>query len=58
MYDGGSYKDDLLISVTENSAPSSVTSLRNQIFIMFTTDSNGIGKGFSAKITFGIRTCC
>ena len=58
MYDGGSYKDDLLISVTENSAPSSVTSLRNQIFIMFTTDSNGIGKGFSAKITFGIRTFC
>ena len=54
MYDGGSYKDDLLISVTENSAPSSVTSLRNQIFIMFTTDNNGIGKGFTTKISFGM----
>ena len=53
LYDGGSDIDDLLISVTGNSAPSLVTSLRNQIFIMFTTNSNEIGKGFTAKFTFG-----
>ena len=54
MYDGGSYKDDVLISATGNSAPSSVTSLGNQMFIIFTTNGNGVGKGFTAKITFGI----
>ena len=53
MYDGGSDKDDLLISVTGNSAPSPITTLRNQMFIMFNTDGNGVGKGFTAKITFG-----
>ena len=53
IHDGGSEKDDLLISVTGNSAPSPVTSLRNQMFIMFTTNSNGVGKGLTAKITFG-----
>ena len=56
IYDGGSNKDELLISVTGNSAPSQVTSLRNQMFIMFIndSDSNGLGKGFTAKIKFGI----
>ena len=58
MYDGGSYKDQLLIAVTGNSAPSSVTSLKNQIFIMFISDSKGVGKGFTAKIIFGIRLTC
>ena len=53
LYDGGSDKDELLISVTGNSAPSLVKSLRNQIFIMFTTDSYGVGKGFTANIEFG-----
>ena len=53
IYDGGSDKDKLLIFVTGNSVPSPVTSLGNQMFIMFTTDSNGVGKGFTAKITFG-----
>ena len=32
---------------------SKVTSKGNQIFIIFTTDGNGVGKGFIAKITFG-----
>ena len=55
LYDGGSDKDDMLISVTtRSSAPSQVTSSRNQIFIMFTTDNNGIGKGFTTKISFGM----
>ena len=53
IYDGGSDKDELIISETGNSAPSPVTSLANQIFIFFTTDGNGVGKGFIAKITFG-----
>ena len=55
FYDGGSDKDELLSSVTGNSAPSPVTSLRNQIFIKFISYpySNGIGKGFTAKISFG-----
>ena len=56
IYDGGSSKDILLISITGNSIPSPVTSLGNQMFITFTTDGNGVGKGFTTKITFGIRT--
>ena len=53
MYDGGSYKDGLLNSLTGNSVPSPVTSLGNQMSITFTTDGNAVGKGFTAKITFG-----
>ena len=56
MYDGGSEKDELLNSLTGNSIPSPVTSLGNQIFITFTSDGNGVGKGFTAKITFGNKT--
>ena len=52
-YDDGSDKNNLLISETGNSAPSPVSSLGNQIFIMFTTDGIKGGKGFTAKITFG-----
>ena len=53
IYNGGSDKDELLISETGNSVPSSVTSLKNQIFITFTTFGNGVGKGFTTKLTFG-----
>ena len=53
FYNGGSDKDELLSSVTGNSALSPVTSMRNQIFIKFFSDANGVGKGFTAKITFG-----
>ena len=53
MYGGGSDKDELLSSMTGNSALSSLTSLRNQIFIKFISNSNGVGKGFTAKILFG-----
>ena len=52
-YDDGSDKYNLLISETGNSAPSPVTSLGNQMFIMFTADGIEGGKGFTAKITFG-----
>ena len=54
MYDGGSEKDEWLNSLTGNSIPSPVKSLRNQMFITFTADGNGLGKGFTAKISFGI----
>ena len=54
IYDGGSDKDELLNSLTGNSIPSPVKSLRNQMFITFTADGNGLGKGFTAKISFGI----
>ena len=53
LYNGGSDKDELLSSETGNSAPSPITSLRNQMFIKFSSDGNGVGKGFTAKITFG-----
>ena len=56
LYDGGSNKDELLNSLTGNSVPSPVTSLGNQMFIIFTSDGNGVGKGFTAKIAFGNRT--
>ena len=55
IYDGGSDKDESIISLSGNSAPSPVKSLRNQMFITFTADGNGVDKGFTAKITFGIR---
>ena len=53
IYDGGSDKDELLSSETGNSVPSHITSLRNQMFIKFSSDDNGVGKGFTAKIIFG-----
>ena len=53
IYNGGSDKDESIISLSGNSVPSPVTSLGNQVFIIFTTDGNGIDKGFTAKITFG-----
>ena len=52
-YNDGSDKYNLLNSETGNSTPSKVTSLRNQMFIMFITDGNVGGKGFTGKITFG-----
>ena len=58
LYDGGSNKDEMLNSLTGNSVPSQVTSLGNQMFIIFTSDGNGVSKGFTAKIAFGSRTIC
>ena len=53
MFDGGSNKDELISSLTGNPALSPITSLRNQLFIKFSSDGNGVGKGFTAKISFG-----
>ena len=59
IYDDGSdnISSLLIFNKTGNSVPSPITSNKNQMFIMFITDSNGV-KGFTANITFGIRTCC
>ena len=55
VYEGGSDKDEILISVTGNSGGQSLggQSLGNQISIIFTKDVNEVGKGFTAKISFG-----
>ena len=53
IYDGGSDKDELLRSVTGNYAPLPLTSMRNQVYVMYTTNGNEVGKGFTAKIKFG-----
>ena len=60
IYDGGSTKDDQLISMTGNSASfwlnsasSQLMSSGSQLFIEFSSNGNGIGKGFSASIKFG-----
>ena len=60
IYNGGSNKDEIIFnsdenSLTANSVPSLVTSKGNQIFINFNTDGKGVGKGFTAKISFGIN---
>ena len=52
FFNDGSDEYNLLNSETGNSAPFKVTSLGNQMFIMFTTDGNVGGKGFTGKITF------
>ena len=52
IYDG---KSNQLISMTGNYASSPVTSSGSQVFLEFTTDGTGVGKGFSASIKFGIR---
>ena len=57
IFNGGINIEEYLIfsSFTINAVPSSpVTSSGNQIFIIFSTDNNGLDKKFSAKITFGM----
>ena len=53
IYDGGSTNDDQLISMTGNYASSQITSSGSQLFIEFSTNGNGVGKGFSVSILFG-----
>ena len=55
FYDGGSEIDTILSSVTGFWA-FTVSSTGNQMFISFTTDGHGSGKGFSALITCGKET--
>ena len=70
IYDGGSdstegyymyndWIDILLNEFTGNSLPPtklSNVSTGNQIFILFASNGNGLGKGFSASFAFGKKT--
>ena len=67
IYDGGSDKDFQIwrklsggeafnYESNEWEPSSKVTSKGNQIFITFDTDAHEVDIGFTAKITFGIRT--
>ena len=64
VYDGGSSRDvhiwqilnggEAFNHMSNEWVPSSnITSKGNQLFIIFKTNCNGVGKGFTAKITFG-----
>ena len=57
IYDGGSIYDGKSnqLPMTRNNVSSQVKSNGSQVFIEFTTDGTGVGKGFSASIEFGIR---
>ena len=53
IYDGGSSRDEILNKYSiGNSNSFKVTSLRSQMFIVFTTDGHGVDKGFTAIISF------
>ena len=51
LYDGGSNRDKQ-IGFNSSGTPSQFISSKNQMFITFTTGSNGVGRGFTANITF------
>ena len=53
IYDGGSDKDYQLDVFTGNSLPPTTVSSGNQMFISYTINGNGLGKGFFASFTFG-----
>ena len=38
---------------TGNTLPPTINSLKNQLFISFTSNSNGAGKGFNVSFEFG-----
>ena len=57
IYDGGSSRDEILNKYSiGNSNSFKVTSLRSQMFIVFTTDGHGVDKGFTAIISFGNKS--
>ena len=45
--------DELSRSLTGITLPSTLSSSGNQFFIVFTSNGNGVGKGFSASFTIG-----
>ena len=55
---GSSDKDELHLSLDSSDDLPQIIWPGNHMFVTFTTDGNGHGKGFSARITFGIRTNC
>ena len=62
IYEGGSNRDKIIydgLILESNSdlvTTDTVRSEGNQMFITFKPDVNGVGKNFTANITFGIRT--
>ena len=62
IYEGGSNIDKIIydgLILESNSdlvTTDTVRSKGNQMFITFKPDVNGVGKKFTANITFGIRT--
>ena len=55
-YGTGNYIYILLNEFTGNSLPPTTLSNGNQMFISFTSNGNGLGKGFSASFAFGKKT--
>ena len=63
IHNGGSDKDatfwrnlgdqGIHAEFTGNTLPPTINSLKNQLFISFKSNSNGVGKGFSASFEFG-----
>ena len=52
IHDGGGDKDAILFN--ENNLHPNIKSTANQVFISYTSNSNGdFGKGFSASFSFG-----
>ena len=51
IHDGGGDKDSILFN--GNTPPLMILSTVNQVFISYTSNGNGAGKGFSASFTFG-----
>ena len=55
IYDGGSKKDAMLSSLTDNPASPQISSSGCQLFVTFNSNGNVMGKGFSASIILGIN---
>ena len=50
------YKCNYYAEITGNTLPPTISSTGNQVFISFTSNGNGLGKGFSASFAFGKKT--
>ena len=53
IYDGGSNKDNLLLSKTGNGTSDVIYSSGNQIFVSFYSNRTSFSRGFTALIKFG-----
>ena len=53
IYNGGSDKENLLKVFTGNALPPTTLLTANQMFISFTSNENGAGRGFLALFEFG-----
>ena len=53
IYDGGSNKDNFLLSKTGNGTSDVIYSSGNQIFVSFFSKKTSFSRGFTALIKFG-----